>query len=491
MRLRPRLIIALAATAVLVAGPAVYALTQLAALRQIASEQRTRHAYAFLQLGDLQTSLAELDRYERGYIIASSAEQRTGMQNALAASHTHLNTLAQLGYPDVTPDIDDALVQLDTATAKIVAMVESGRVQDASTYFERVKPLLAAAQDLDKVGTAIDDRSRDDLVEAQRISSAAATTTLSALVTCLLIAIVFGIWNAARITTPIEQLRRTMRNVAEGDFSLPDNLPAARQDELGDLARSFTWMTQELSKLDQMKSEFISIATHELKTPINVISGYAELMDEGIYGNPSPKQREALETIREQTRVLTNLVNQLLDISRLEAGGLQLEMESVVLRDLFARIERSFSVLARKRDIDFRVDVEPSVPRTIWADADRLGDQVIGNLLANALKFTPESGVIRLHCWAQQDGVHIEVRDSGVGIPPDQLPYIFDKYFQVGQQARSKGAGLGLAIAREIVEAHHGRIMADSEPGRGTTFSIVLPLTAAHEPAPSLIEKSA
>jgi signal transduction histidine kinase len=228
-----------------------------------------------------------------------------------------------------------------------------------------------------------------------------------------------------------------------------------------------------------------------LKTPINVISGYAELIEEGIYGPPTARQREALDTIREQTRLLTNLVNQLLDVSRFEAGGLQLEMREVVLRDLLARVERSFSVLARRKSIDFSVTVDPSVPQAILADADRLGDQVLGNLLSNALKFTPEGGSIRIRVWTQQDGVHVEVQDSGVGVPADQLPYIFDKYFQVGQQARSTGAGLGLAIAREIVEAHGGWITAESQPGQGTSFVFVLPVRATSGPADHVSEKTA
>ena len=148
-------------------------------------------------------------------------------------------------------------------------------------------------------------------------------------------------------------------------------------------------------------------------------------------------------------------------------------------------------MLARKKNIDFHVDIDENVPHAIRADADRLGDQVLGNLLSNALKFTAEGGTIRLRCWSQPDGVHVEVQDSGVGVAPDQLPYIFDKYFQVGQQARASGAGLGLAIAREIVEAHGGWITAESEPGEGTTFTFVLPARVASDPARPLAEKTA
>jgi signal transduction histidine kinase len=491
MKLRTRLIFTLVAIALVVAGPAIYAVSRLATLRDIASQMRTRHAEAFLTLGKLQTSLAELDRYEREYLIAGDRDQREAVESALATSRKNVNKLLEMGYSAEAAQTNRTLTRLQGATMELFALMEAGRVQEASAYFEQVKPLLSSIQDLDAIGNTIDERSREGISTASRVSDGAARTTLAALIVCLLIAIGVGLWNAAAVTTPIMQLRRSTARVAEGDFVMPENLPLDRQDELGDLSRSFNWMTQQLRTLDQMKAEFISIATHELKTPINVISGYAELIEEGIYGPPTARQREALDTIREQTRLLTNLVNQLLDVSRFEAGGLQLEMREVVLRDLLARVERSFSVLARRKSIDFSVTVDPSVPQAILADADRLGDQVLGNLLSNALKFTPEGGSIRIRVWTQQDGVHVEVQDSGVGVPADQLPYIFDKYFQVGQQARSTGAGLGLAIAREIVEAHGGWITAESQPGQGTSFVFVLPVRATSGPADHVSEKTA
>jgi signal transduction histidine kinase len=493
MKLRTRLLLTLIAIAVLLAGPAIYALSRLTELRDIAGDQRTRHARALMQHGELTTSVAELDRYERGYIIAGSADQRAGMEEALRDARMRLDTLRVIGYSDAIKPAEQTLSQLEEATRNVIRFVESGRVQEATSYFENIKPLLARSQSsIRQIATAIDERSRQDMLTAESISSSAATTTLAVLVVCLFAAALIGVMAARSITRPIFQLRRTMGAVAEGDFDVPENLDFRRSDEIGDLSRSFGWMTQQLQRLDQMKAEFISIATHELKTPINVINGYTELMEEGIYGTTSPKQREALQTIEEQTRVLTNLVNQLLDISRLEAGGLQLEMQSVLLQDLFTRIERSFTVLARKKNIDFKVDVESSVPVAIEADADRLSDQVLGNLLSNALKFTPAEGKILVRAWSRDEQLFIEVHDTGEGMPQDQLPYIFDKYFQVGQQARAKGAGLGLAIAREIVEAHGGNIAVDSQTGKGTTFTITIPVRHAEAPNQNkVVEKSA
>ena len=476
MKLRTRLLLTLIVIAMLLAGPAIYALNRLSELRRIAGEQRTRHSYALMQQGELTTHIAELDRYERGYIIAASPDQRAGMETALRGARARLDTLSTLGYGNATKATENILTQLEEATRNVVAFIESGRADEATTYFENVKPLLTQAQNsVQRVAAAIDERSRQDMISAEEISTSAATTTLAVLLVCLVAAAAFGLYTASSFTRPILRLRRSIGAVAEGNFAVSEDLDIERADEIGDLTRSFSWMTQELRKLDQMKAEFISIATHELKTPINVIGGYAELLDEGLYGTPTPKQREALQTIEEQTRVLTNLVNQLLDISRLEAGGLQLEMQDVVTHDLFARVERSFNVLARKKNIDFKVEVENSVPVTIVADADRLTDQVLGNLLSNALKFTPEGGTIRVRVWGQKDGLHIEVRDTGVGMPADQVPYIFDKFYQVGQHARTAGAGLGLAIARDIVEEHGGTISCDSQQDRGTTFKIALP----------------
>jgi signal transduction histidine kinase len=265
--------------------------------------------------------------------------------------------------------------------------------------------------------------------------------------------------------------------VSAGEFIVPGGLPYDRRDEIGDLTRSFRSMTRQLADLDRMKADFMSVATHELKTPINVVSGYAELIQEGVYGEISEKQQVALTSIQEQSRILTQLVNQLLDISRLEAGGLKLEIGDLLLAELFDRVRRTFEVLANKQGIALNVQLDDAAPPTIPADGDRLRDQVLGNLLGNALKFTPEGGRIDVRGWTEDGHFRIEVADTGAGMAAEQLPHVFDKYFQIGEQARSKGAGLGLAIAHEVVVAHGGTISVESEEGRGTTFRIDLPAT--------------
>jgi len=481
MTVRSRLILTIAGISVLLAVPAIYGASRLAALRDIAREQQARYARSFLMLGRLQATLEEADRLTRSYLVTTAPDQRLAIERSLRQGQSLVDSL-QRAHPGNTGAITSRLVRIDSVSRQVIALMAAGDATGASAEFEQLKPQFAAVQqDLNELAGVVEQSSNRDMREAQRISDAGLGTTLLALGGSLLVVVLIGSWTTGAITVPLRRLRGSMAAVAGGDFVVPENLPYRRGDEVGDLARSFSSMTQQLAKLDQMKAEFMSIATHELKTPINVIAGYTELMEEGVYDEPTPRQKEALESVHEQTVVLTRLVNQLLDISRLEAGGLTLEMEEVVVRELFSTVERSFSVLARRKGINFTVDVDESTPPVIRGDSDRLRDQVLGNLLTNALKFTPEGGTVQVRAWGQRDELRFEVSDTGIGIPQDQLPYIFDKFYQVGAQARSTGAGLGLAIAREIVEEHGGSIDATSSESEGATFRITLPVAPVDE----------
>jgi signal transduction histidine kinase len=263
--------------------------------------------------------------------------------------------------------------------------------------------------------------------------------------------------------------------MADGRFEAPEDLPYDREDEIGHLSRAFGTMTERLAELDRLKAEFVSLATHELKTPINVIAGYAELLDEGLYGDLDANQRDVVVLIQDQTRSLTRLVNQLLDLSRFEAGGLPVDAQAVDLGVLLEQVEDTFRALATQKQVDFEVVTDTSLPETVIVDADRIRHEVLGNLLSNAFKFTPTGGGVRVRAWLEAEDLHLEVLDNGVGIPQDQIARIFDKYYQVGAEAKAQGSGLGLAIVKHVVEAHGGEVAATSVPGRGTRFHIVLP----------------
>lgn len=267
-----------------------------------------------------------------------------------------------------------------------------------------------------------------------------------------------------------------MATVAEGDFEPHVRIPRERPDELGDLARSFGTMTEQLRELDRLKAEFVSVASHEIKTPLSVIRGYVTLLADGIYGEVNDQQKKTLEAVSAQTDRLTRLVHRLLDVSRFEAGGARLELREIELRPFFSELTGDFRVLAVQSGIEFPVRLADDLPPRMVGDEDRLSE-VLGNLLSNAFKFTARGGTIRVDASRCDGGVRVEVEDTGVGIPTDKLPHVFEKFYQVDNEAqpRSVGSGLGLAIAREIVEAHGGTIGAESRVGRGTRFRVFLP----------------
>ncbi|GIW05038.1 MAG: hypothetical protein KatS3mg059_1658 [Thermomicrobiales bacterium] len=229
----------------------------------------------------------------------------------------------------------------------------------------------------------------------------------------------------------------------------------------------------ELERLNRIKSEFIAVVSHEFRTPLTGILGFAELLAEGDF---SPEEvREFAEEIRTSARRLTRLINDLLDLERMQSGRITLHVEPVDLTTLIAEVAESFRMASDKHRIVLELD--PAVPM-IRGDRDRLV-QVLTNLLSNAIKYSPSGGVIRIISERAGTDVRVGVQDQGIGIPPEALEKIFEPYFRAGgREARGiEGAGLGLAIARQIIQMHGGRIWAESTPGKGSTIWFTLPVT--------------
>jgi signal transduction histidine kinase len=243
-------------------------------------------------------------------------------------------------------------------------------------------------------------------------------------------------------------------------------------------------LSQALAKqqeLDRLKNAFIQNVSHELRTPLAIIRGYAELMMEGDLGDLSPVQLESMEVMTRRTRMLSKMLDDLLAI--LAAETHKLEKELVDLARMVELALTDFHAAARQAHLTLTATIDPGVPK-VYADALHLR-RVLDNLLGNALKFTPEGGRITIALHGQDDEVIMTVADTGIGIPPDQLDKIFQRFYQVDGSTKRRygGVGLGLALVKEIVESHDGTVNVMSEVGRGTTFRISLPAAATTAPA--------
>jgi signal transduction histidine kinase len=238
---------------------------------------------------------------------------------------------------------------------------------------------------------------------------------------------------------------------------------------------------RELEAASRHKSEFLANMSHELRTPMNAILGFTELIQDGVYGEVPAKIIAMLERIQANGRHLLGLINDVLDLSKIEAGQLKLETTDYALRDVVQTVQATTESLAAEKRLKLHIEL-PDVLPPARGDERRIA-QVLLNLVGNAIKFT-EAGEIIVSVAVEDTTFEIAVTDTGPGIPVDEQQKIFEEFHQVDSSSTRKkgGTGLGLSIARKIVELHGGRIWVDSEVGRGSTFRFTLPVNAV-EPA--------
>jgi signal transduction histidine kinase len=272
--------------------------------------------------------------------------------------------------------------------------------------------------------------------------------------------------------------RRHLLDTVAAELSL-----AMEREELLDgerqVAQALAEQNEQLLELDRMKDQFVSTISHELRTPITAIIGYLELMLDGEAGELTEQQVRFLEIVSRNSDRLFRLVNDILTVARIDAGRLTLEPAHVDLVALAAGEVESARVAAGVKEIALLFD-SPDEPLSLWADPMRLG-QLVGNLVSNAVKFTPKGGTVTLTVDRRDETAVVEVADTGVGIPADEVDQLFQRFFRASTAATEQGTGLGLSIVKSIAEAHGGTISVRSEEGVGTTFVVELPI--ASEPS--------
>lgn len=304
------------------------------------------------------------------------------------------------------------------------------------------------------------------------------------------------------ITIPLALLTAGAEKVGKGE--LAERVPVQSSDEISVLARAFNEMAERLERYVQtverqnkelhvkseeslrasrLKSEFLASMSHELRTPLNAIIGFSDLLADGAAGPVNDKQTRYLDHVRNGSRHLLSLINDVLDLSKIEAGQLELNKQAFDVGESLQMVVASLRSIAIKKHVDVKASFEEGLQ--VVADAVRL-KQILYNLLSNAIKFTPEGGTISINANRAGRLAEISVQDSGIGISKEDQAVIFDEFRQVGNTTGGvrEGTGLGLAITKRLVEAHGGKLQVESAPGVGSKFTFTLPLLATPSAAP-------
>jgi histidine kinase len=300
--------------------------------------------------------------------------------------------------------------------------------------------------------------------------------TLAA-IAALIAAVIASFLISRQVVNPLQRMMKLSHRIADGEYkerlTISRGVRSNQLDELDQLALSFNQMADKLEKTETMRRQLIGDVTHELRTPLAAIKGYMEgLMDGVLPADPEIYQQVNAEIVR-----LQRLVNDLQELSRVEAGELQLKPVSVSPASLIETIRGNLGRQFEEKGIQLEISVESELPHVL-VDKDRML-QVLTNLVGNALQYTPEGGRVSIQAVRERSEIIISISDTGIGISPNHLPLIFNRFYRTDKSRTraSGGSGIGLTIAQALVKAHHGRIWVESGgEGKGSTFSFALPI---------------
>ena len=320
-----------------------------------------------------------------------------------------------------------------------------------------------------QVGTALNAGNPNRTAQDRLFLAQLAQALIWAALGATLFALLLGLGLARTLTRPLVALTQAVRRIAGGDFG--QTVAVESQDEIGQLARAFNQMSSELARAAHLRRQMTADIAHELRSPLSVLMGYTESLAEGVL-HPTPA---ILRAMHEESRLLSHLVDDLRTLSLADAGELTLNRQPTAPGELLERVAASFAPKATAKGVDLRLEISPFLPAT-HLDPERC-IQVLGNLLSNAIRYTPAGGVVTLRALAIERGFLWQVADTGQGIAPEQLPYIFERFYRAdtARTINEAESGLGLSIAKSLIELHGGKLTAESVVGRGTVMSVQLP----------------
>jgi signal transduction histidine kinase len=276
---------------------------------------------------------------------------------------------------------------------------------------------------------------------------------------------------ARTITRPLRTLVEGTRRIAGGAFT---QIRVRSNDEIGDLAAAFNSMSASLDALNRFRAEMMQHISHELRMPLQTMHSAYFLLTEQKAGTLNDGQRKLMDSMRENIDKIARFSNQFLDLSRVEAGMMEYNFSKCDLGALARQAVADASVTATRREIDLTFTETPAPD--VWVDPERCAE-VVGNLLSNALKYTNKAGKVEVSVGPCNHGARLEVHDSGIGIPPEELPMVFTKFYRASTavRGRNRGTGIGLAFVKALVEGQGGRVSARSVLGKGSTFAVEFP----------------
>src|SRR5213594_3506794 len=458
MRLASKIFLTSSLVILVLAGVGALSLGAVGRLVSVNREITTQTVPALRVAAGLRDQMLSLARLEARFTVLRDARYAAAWRERAASVEGDFDRLRAL----VRTPREQALL------AEAAAAFDAYRGEVTSE--QQPPPASERAEEtLERLMDATYARVVSAQAEAARLEARTWTGVLLALGAAVALALVGTAVLAYRITRSLRQLSAATTAVAAGSYREP--IPDAARDEIGALARSFNAMAAQLRRIDETKEEFYATLSHELRSPLTSVREAAHLLRDGVPGSLNPKQARLVTLIGHSTDRLLRLVNQMLELSRLRAGVLPLARERVDLarvvgravEELRPQAEEGALALTRERTGD---DFE------VRGDEDRLA-QVVVNLVANAVRFTPRGGRVTVRLIDAGPEIEIQVEDTGVGIPAAALPRIFDSWRQA--HIDRGGTGLGLAVVRGVVLAHGGRVTVESQEGKGSRFTVLLP----------------
>ena len=418
-------------------------------------------------------------RLELGLLDHVAALRRTEGRYAILRDPAFLASFHER-VREASGDLDRLENALSTPVEQNLLREARHRLDEYARLVDARAPLAAAAghpaTELEDALERLYEASTSELQQRQVALQSLARRTralgLAALAAAGLIGLSISVFVVVRVARPLHRLHSATKEVATREFAEPLNVTGP--GEIRDLTVAFNQMAARLGEIDRLKDEFFTGISHDLRTPLASIRWSADLLHTGALGPLTEKQMRLTDTIQSSSQRLLSLVGQIVELGRLRAGRLQLNVRPIDLRSIVNQTLNEVRPLADLGDLRLEMDVPEDLP-PVAGDDERV-QQIVMNLLGNALRFTTAGGRVAVSARVESGEVVVRVTDTGIGIPADLLVHIFDPYEQA-HHGRG-GSGIGLTVVRGLVEAHGGRVWAESEEGRGSTFTFTLPIAA-------------